>query len=84
MIMFPLTLLAGELGECFSDMDSNTVDLSNVLITLDVTCVTLPPETELSKTTQRPCYTRMLSNMSQVKIAQWLVWRTIHIRGKKY
>ena len=57
--------VAGELKECLSDLTSE-VNLSDLQITLDIICLMLPPETDVTETSSRPCYYRMTSHMSQV------------------
>ena len=52
--------LSGELLGCFGDNDS-VVDLAEYHITLDIICLTLPPEADLDVPSTRPCYQRMTS-----------------------
>ena len=51
---------AAELSSCFGDNDS-VVDLAEYHITLDMVCMTLPPEEDLEVPSTRPCYQRMTS-----------------------
>ena len=60
-----LLLFSAELKGCFDDLTA-CLDLSRLQVTLDVICLTLPPETDLSETTNRPCYSRMTSYASQM------------------
>ena len=61
-----LSLLpSDEIRECLCDLKP-TVDLNTVQITLDVICLSLPLEEDLSETIKRPCYQRMTSHTSQM------------------
>ena len=60
-----------ELRECFDDI-SGEIDLNDLRVTFDLICLTLPPETDLSESDHRPCYTRMTSYASQLSYASSL------------
>ena len=53
-------------SQCFDGIDNGDVNLSDLRVTLDLICLTLPPETDLAESTNRPCYTRMTSHVSQM------------------
>jgi len=65
----PIVLLllssSDELVECLCDLKP-VVDLNTVCITLDVICLSLPLEEDLSESIKRPCYQRMTSHTSQI------------------
>ena len=42
------------------------VDINSLRVTLDVICLTLPPEADLEEPAKRPCFTRMASFTSHM------------------
>ena len=59
-------LVSGELKECLEECENAEIDLNDLHVTLDVICLTLPPQEDLTEKPARPCYTRMTSYMSQM------------------
>ena len=57
--------MTGELKECLGDLNSD-LDLNECQMTLDMICLTLPPEEDLQEHSRRPCYQRMTSYASQL------------------
>jgi hypothetical protein len=53
------------LKECLGDLNGE-INLNECRITLDLICLTLPPEEHLLEASTRPCYQRMTSLASQV------------------
>ncbi|ELT88148.1 hypothetical protein CAPTEDRAFT_222074 [Capitella teleta] len=60
--------ITSELKDCLGDLSAE-VNLNECYITLDMICLTLPPEDNLMEATARPCYERMTSIVSQISFS---------------